>query len=1409
MAICLLGCASAWAQSYPPFLMYTLIGGVPTPVSGSGAVLPGGNPPGYLCYGLNGSGQPAPCVFGGIGVTSINTVAGAFTFNGPAVSCTSTTCTFTGTGTGIGSIAWAIPSWLTASPTTISASGTQTFSPTTGQTSHEVIGTCGAATTFGPCALVAGDLPAVTNIAGGAANEIVYQTATSTTGFIAAAASCVLSTNGSNVPSCSTTLPSGLSSTSMTLVTPALGTPASGVITNLSGTCASCNIGGNAGTATDLSTTGSNGTFWGVSGGVQGYYTPGGGGNVSTSGTITTGQYPVWASGTTLNSQPFQYISVKRDYAATGNTQVDTTCTVTASSTTLTCSDGPFVSGDVGKTIGIPYAGPVGAFYSIGETLVTTIASYSSATTVVLTAAPSVSISGPFSNTGCSASAYSKSLTCSSSTFTQGDVGKSFTTPTGNAGANNSTSVTSQTEYATNAGGTVITGNRYYTSAVSGQSVSIPGATVIWGTDDTTALSNAFTAGCSSGRPVNLDPGRYLMSSGFLVCSGLYIIGSGAGVSILNPVGSSFSPLYNHNTAGTSNEGYISFEIDARGVRDNTFDVYSKGLDITNLTNAWVENLYVHDTEATGLATDYPHNVFKFANRVVHAGAQYVELFGAIGSACSGDATGFNDTESEYIGFNDFSDCGNRGVFIETQGSSYSKGFRIEGNTCEWLDTGEGVCYGDHGGDQAIWQGNLGRYSKLCFDVTGGLNGTSYPLNWDFDGNACEYNDQGAAINYGDTTLGAGSVTNNKFLGSLSLTTGSMLGFTVNNGSSTASLEVSGNFLDDYTGNGISFGGSNSFGSVNLSSNHIANMGVSTGSLNPGIVVTQSIGKLSMTGNTAYDTRGGSAQQSYGFSQTAGTITELDDNANQFTGNATGARNLAGTITTYDVNGIAVPASTQCLHINSSGVTSTTGSDCGSGSSGLSGMTATQVPIAATATTVTSSKALAGSGTGITTGPITTTSGDCVEFSGTAGQIADNGSPCGSGSGAVTSVTNSDGTLTISPTTGAVVASLALAHANTWTGNQTSAKWIASTGFDISGATTAGHYLRNNGTDYVDSTIQSGDLPAIALSGLATQTANTVVGNGTSGSASPTALTMPSCSGASNALTWTTSGGSTAFGCNTISGGGTPAYPLTITGGVSGGVVYGSSSTQLTVSPAGTANVLMKWGGAATAPGNSSITDNATSVTTTDTGGWVGPTFTANGTTAGFMDYAQGSTSASVAPCNTATSICEQAPTSVTSYLLVKPGVAAAGVKSGRLASSVVTEGISGDTNHSATVVIGSGTSIGSTSLCSTTVCPAGTYRINVYVDITTACGTTGTYTVNLIYTDDQGSKTSVVNLNGTGSVPATGLLTTTSTSNFGQESQIIRSTGAASINYSTTAVACGTGGPMVGNLYLSTEQVQ
>ncbi len=72
-------------------------------------------------------------------------------------------------------------------------------------------------------------------------------------------------------------------------------------------------------------------------------------------------------------------------------------------------------------------------------------------------------------------------------------------------------------------------------------------------------------------------------------------------------------------------------------------------------------------------------------------------------------------------------------------------------------------------------------------------------------------------------------------------------------------------------------------------------------------------------------------------------------------------------------------------------------------------------------------------GTGTTTPALTAGTG-CSGFTGTWPNITVN---CAGTGGAVASVSNSDGTLTVTPTTGVVVASLNLAHANTWTGQQT------------------------------------------------------------------------------------------------------------------------------------------------------------------------------------------------------------------------------------------------------------------------------------------------------------------------------------------------------------------------------------
>jgi hypothetical protein len=102
------------------------------------------------------------------------------------------------------------------------------------------------------------------------------------------------------------------------------------------------------------------------------------------------------------------------------------------------------------------------------------------------------------------------------------------------------------------------------------------------------------------------------------------------------------------------------------------------------------------------------------------------------------------------------------------------------------------------------------------------------------------------------------------------------------------------------------------------------------------------------------------------------------------------------------------------------------------------------------------------------------------------------------------------------------------------------------------------------------------NLTGLPLAGLAVQGANTIVANATAGSASPTAIAVPSCSSASSALTWTTS---TGFGCNSITGGGggawssVPGGRLTLTSGVATTTADVTAATVIYYAPATNAYV--------------------------------------------------------------------------------------------------------------------------------------------------------------------------------------------------------------------------------------------
>ena len=172
--------------------------------------------------------------------------------------------------------------------------------------------------------------------------------------------------------------------------------------------------------------------------------------------------------------------------------------------------------------------------------------------------------------------------------------------------------------------------------------------------------------------------------------------------------------------------------------------------------------------------------------------------------------------------------------------------------------------------------------------------------------------------------------------------------------------------------------------------------------------------------------------------------------------------------------------------------------------------------------------------------------------------------PLVSGAGGVTSVSNSDSTLNISPTTGAVVASLNLAHANSWTGKQTMTPNATNAGFNV------GSYAGNPGT------LVNGDLwYNSTANALNAQINGATVALGSGGGA------LPSCT--TDQLLYYASSGTTAT-CLTL------GTNLSITSGTLNAAGSG-------ISGSGTANYYALWTGT-NALGNGHLDDGVTTANT-------------------------------------------------------------------------------------------------------------------------------------------------------------------------------------------------------------------
>ena len=100
-------------------------------------------------------------VGGASGALTRLAVPGNGTFCPSWSSGTVTWSTCPGAGGGLSSVGLTMPSWFSVGSSPLTANGTIAVTAAGSQTSHQVIGTCGSATSFAPCALVAADIPAL------------------------------------------------------------------------------------------------------------------------------------------------------------------------------------------------------------------------------------------------------------------------------------------------------------------------------------------------------------------------------------------------------------------------------------------------------------------------------------------------------------------------------------------------------------------------------------------------------------------------------------------------------------------------------------------------------------------------------------------------------------------------------------------------------------------------------------------------------------------------------------------------------------------------------------------------------------------------------------------------------------------------------------------------------------------------------------------------------------------------------------------------------------------------------------------------------------------------------------------------------------------------------------------------
>lgn len=459
----------------------------------------------------------------------------------------------------------------------------------------------------------------------------------------------------------------------------------------------------------------------------------------------------------------FAALGSKRHYGAVGDAQKSNAIETTAGSDIITFPAGTITSSAIGpnKKIAIPFAGPSGA-NAWGETLVTTVEQILSSTSARIGTAASKTVSGPQTITDGQINAGSTTLNSAAGLFTPGHIGKLLPMPNhwypevnnGNPGDALIIGYISPTQ---------VTLSHVARSTVSAQTIAMPGATAIWGTDDTAVLQAWITDAKNGRRAAHLEAGNYLITGPVMDTTGwadgasISVFGDGMAASTLYAVGPTLYGAFYSPTGGNI-LGTVSIRdigYDGSGLRAQDYGAGGKFLYLRRGRRLHVTNCLARFSASTSFGDDYWQTGEVIGCFAEWAGyLAWIKGGGAGGSGFGYGSGMFTWEAMAFIGCTSRWACKN-GFFGESQnGQIKSRGFRVVG--CFAFGTG-GDDYSDRGLDGSVYSANTGRY----FTTDDSFAGNWFSVNTKFIGNTARDGRFNLKWREGDLTLDNNTVDNN------------------------------------------------------------------------------------------------------------------------------------------------------------------------------------------------------------------------------------------------------------------------------------------------------------------------------------------------------------------------------------------------------------------------------------------------------------------------------------------------------------------------------------------------------------------------------------------------------------------------------------------------------------------------